>query len=214
MISEEIAGSRSVSIGESRYATTFWLAEEVPLPTNTFNSIGINTFPDANSTELLPNTLEAISTSQITINPNGTVSVTNPLKIGASQIGIGENNIFHRTSSEVNVATITTSAKTGISEIGSSQIRSIDTNTIKSGSEETSTTKIGITDKTSIKGSTSQVDTAQVFPIQLSYGNLSEGEISSPSSIETQDVLFFQAFDVQHNVGYQVQKIELAAISL
>jgi hypothetical protein len=163
---------------------------------------------------LLPNTIKAISTSQVTINPNGTVSFTNPLKVGVSQIGIGENNIFHRTSSEVNVATITTSAKTGISEIGSSQIRSIDTNTIKSGSEQTSTAKIGITDKTSIKGSTSQVDTTQVSPIQVSYGNFSEGEISSPSSIETQDVLFFQAFGVQHNVGYQVQNIELAAISL
>lgn len=36
------------------------LAEEVALPTNTFNSIGINAFPDANSTELLPNTLEPL----------------------------------------------------------------------------------------------------------------------------------------------------------
>jgi hypothetical protein len=167
------------------------LAEEDTLPANNFNSIGINTFPDANSTELLPNTLEAMSTSQITINPNGAVSLTNPLKVGVSQIDIGENNIFHRTSSKVNVATITTSAKTGISEIGSSQIRSIDTNTIKSGSEETSTTEIGIAYKTSIKGRTNQVDAAQVSPIQMSYGNFSEGEISSPSSIEIQDVLFF-----------------------
>ena len=58
------------------------------------------------------------------------------------------------------------------------------------------------------------VDAAQVLPIQLSYGNFSEGEISSPSSIETQDVLFFQAFSVQHNVSYKVQKIELAAIKI
>ncbi len=173
-----------------------------------------DTLPISESSGSLKEAIDTSCTRKITLNPDGTVRFTTPLEIGISQIGISKNNIFQATSSKVDVATVNVTAKTGISEIGSSQIRSIDTNTIKSSSEETSTTEIGITYKTSIKGSTSQVDVAQVSPIQMSYGNFSEGEISSPSSIETQDVLFFQAFGVQHNVGYQVQKIELAAISL
>jgi PKD domain/Bacterial Ig domain len=190
------------------------LAEEATVPSNTFNTIGIDTFPDTNSTGLLQHVLKAISTSQITLNPDGTTSVISSQEIGVPQISISKNNIFQATSSKVNVATVNIATKTGVSEIRSSQISPININTIKFSSNEIGFTEISIADDTTTKIGTRQINATQIFPSPVPNNNTSEGEISSSSSIEAQNFTVIQPFSINHNISSQIQNIELAAISL
>jgi hypothetical protein len=133
------------------------------------------------------------------------------LEIGISQIGIGKDDTVQATSSKVDVTTVDVSAKTGIGEIGSSQVCPINIDAIKVCTNETRFTEVGITHNTTAKVSTSQINTTQILPSPVSNTNTREGEISSSGSIEVQSFGIVQTF---HNISLQIQNIELAALSL
>jgi hypothetical protein len=187
------------------------LAEAVS-PSNSISITDKDTLPISDSTRFFQHLLDTSSTSKITLQPNGAVSIT-PLEIGVSQIGRSKDSVAKTTATKVDVATVDISTKTSMGETRSSQIRSIDADTFQLCAKEISFTEVGTTHGAAPKTSTSQVNTAQIFSRQVADRDASKGEISSTSSIETQNFITTQTL-VDHNISRQVQNIELAAISL
>jgi DNA/RNA endonuclease G (NUC1) len=173
---------------------------------------GKDTLPISDSTRLFQHLSDTSSTSKITLQPNGTVSIS-PLEIRVPQIGISKDSVAKTTATEVDITTVDISTKTSMGEARSSQISSINADTLQLYSKKTSFTEVGTTHGTAPKTSTSQVNTAQIFSRQVANRDASKGEISSTSSVETQNFITAQIL-VEHNLSRQVQNIELAAISL
>jgi hypothetical protein len=183
------------------------LAEAVS-PSNSISITGKDTLPISDSTRFFQHLSDTSSTSKITLQPNGAISIT-PLEIGVYQIGRSKDNIAKTTATEVDVATVDIATKTSMGEARSSQISSIDADTLQLCSKKTSFTEVGTTHGTAAKIGTSQVNPAQIFSCQVADRNASKGEISSTSSVETQNFITAQML-VDHIIFHQVENIELA----
>jgi hypothetical protein len=190
------------------------LLAENEFSTTELTAIGSDTVKTS-SWIIIPEIFDTNSISKITTNPDGTASFTSPLEIGISQISSSKDNIAKTTSVKVDVATVDITNKTGMGEIGFSQVSTVNINTTKFGTEETGFTEIDITHGTTTQMGTSQINTTEISPSAVANIDISKGEISSASSVGVQKFRIGHTFSIDHNIiSRQAQNIELAAISL